>query len=117
MSFHVETEQKNSVLCVRLQGELDHHTASAVRDKVDEALANPQIKHILLNAEGLTFMDSSGIGVILGRYKKLQARGGELVICTVSSSVYRLLEMAGLFKVLRLEEGEDHALRTLGEAV
>ncbi|WP_090395695.1 anti-sigma F factor antagonist [Natribacillus halophilus] len=117
MSFNVETEQKNRVLCVRLYGELDHHAASALRSRVDEALEDSGVEHLLLNAEGLTFMDSSGIGVILGRYKKLQARGGELVVCSVSPSVRRIFEMAGLFKVLRLENEESHALRTLGEAV
>ncbi|QDI89897.1 anti-sigma F factor antagonist [Salicibibacter halophilus] len=117
MSFNVETEQKNSILCVRLHGELDHHAASALRSKVDEALEDPRIEHVIFNAEGLTFMDSSGIGVLLGRYKKIQARGGELVVCSVSPSVHRIFEMSGLYKVLRRTDGESHALRTLGEAV
>ncbi|GAK06589.1 MULTISPECIES: anti-sigma F factor antagonist [Geomicrobium] len=117
MSFSVEVEQKQNILCVRLHGELDHHSASELRAIVDRHLEEHNTKHIVLNAEGLTFMDSSGIGVILGRYKKLQPRGGRLIVCGVSAPVYRLFEMAGLFKVLSLEEQESHALQALGEAV
>ncbi|WP_422121593.1 STAS domain-containing protein, partial [Pediococcus pentosaceus] len=65
----MDLEQKGSVLLVRLQGELDHHTAEELRGQVEQVLADGQVKHIVLNLELLSFMDSSGLGVILGRYK------------------------------------------------
>ncbi|MFC5714121.1 anti-sigma F factor antagonist [Thalassorhabdus alkalitolerans] len=116
MSLSIDLERKGDVLCVRLSGELDHHTAHDVRNKVERAYEPEEIKHILLNLEDLTFMDSSGIGVILGRYKQVINRGGQMVVCDISPPVKRLFEMSGLFKVLRLEEGEFDALRTLGVA-
>ncbi|KHF40253.1 anti-sigma F factor antagonist [Halalkalibacter okhensis] len=116
MSLQIDLEQKGSVLLVRLQGELDHHTAEELRGQVEQVLADGKVKHIVLNLELLSFMDSSGLGVILGRYKQVKANGGEMVVCAISPSVKRLFEMSGLFKIIRLEDSEQFALQTLGVA-
>lgn len=116
MSLRIDLEKKGSVLCVRLEGELDHHTAELLRTKVDEKINENEIRHIILNLEMLSFMDSSGLGVILGRYKQIKNNGGEMVVCAISPAVKRLFEMSGLFKIVRLEENEQCALQTLGVA-
>jgi stage II sporulation protein AA (anti-sigma F factor antagonist) len=116
LSLAIELDVKETVLCVRLSGELDHHAAEELRKKVTETLAASPIKHILLNLEKLAFMDSSGLGVILGRYKQIKATGGEMVVCAISPSVKRLFDMSGLFKIIRLEDDEHKALQTLGVA-
>ncbi|MBU8907868.1 anti-sigma F factor antagonist [Desertibacillus haloalkaliphilus] len=116
MSLQVDLERKGSVLCVRLSGELDHHTAETLRTQVDEEIVKYQMKHIILNLEQLSFMDSSGLGVILGRYKQVKNNDGEMVVCAISPAVKRLFEMSGLFKIVRLEESEQFALQTLGVA-
>ncbi len=61
-------------------------------------------------------MDSSGLGVVLGRYKEIKQLGGEMVVCSISPAVKRLFEMSGLFKIVRLESDESFALLTLGVA-
>lgn len=116
MSLQIELDVKETVLCIRLSGELDHHAAEELREKVTDKIATNQIKHIVLNLENLTFMDSSGLGVILGRYKQIKASEGEMVVCAISPSVKRLFDMSGLFKIIRLEEDEVKALQTLGVA-
>jgi stage II sporulation protein AA (anti-sigma F factor antagonist) len=116
VSLHIALEQKGNVLCVRLEGELDHHTAEILRSKVEATLAKENIKHIVLNLGSLSFMDSSGLGVILGRYKHIKALGGEMIICAISQEVKRLFDMSGLFKIMRLETSESKALQTLGVA-
>ncbi|GGE54508.1 anti-sigma F factor antagonist [Priestia taiwanensis] len=116
MSLSINLEVKQDVLCIRLDGELDHHTAEQLRMKVTTVLEHKPIQHIILNLEGLAFMDSSGLGVILGRYKYIKGKGGEMVVCSISPAVKRLFEMSGLFKIIRLEENEAHALYTLGVA-
>ena len=116
MSLRVDMEIKQQVLCIRLEGELDHHTADILRDRVTTALNQHPIRHILLNLEQLEFMDSSGLGVILGRYKEIASIGGEMVVCSTSAPVKRLFEMSGLFKIIRFEENEVYALHTLGVA-
>ena len=116
MSLAIELDVKKSVLCIRLSGELDHHTAEELRTKVTDTLSANQIQHIVLNLANLSFMDSSGLGVILGRYKQIKATGGEMVVCAISPAVKRLFDMSGLFKIIRLEEDELIALQTLGVA-
>jgi stage II sporulation protein AA (anti-sigma F factor antagonist) len=116
LSLRVDLEVKQQVLCIRLEGELDHHTAENLRDRVTTALNQHPIRHILLNLSQLEFMDSSGLGVILGRYKEVSSIGGEMVVCSISAPVKRLFEMSGLFKIIRLEEDEDFALHSLGVA-
>jgi stage II sporulation protein AA (anti-sigma F factor antagonist) len=116
VSLAIELEVKHNVLCIRLAGELDHHTAEELRQKVTAKLEENPINHIVLNLGKLSFMDSSGLGVILGRYKQIKNGGGEMVVCSISPAVERLFEMSGLFKIIRQENDEDYALQTLGVA-
>ncbi|MFT4413251.1 anti-sigma F factor antagonist [Fredinandcohnia humi] len=116
MSLGIELEVRQNVLLIRLTGELDHHTAEELRLKVTDMIESNQINHILLNLEKLAFMDSSGLGVILGRYKQIKNLGGEMVVCSISAPVQRLFEMSGLFKIIRLESDENFALQSLGVA-
>lgn len=61
-------------------------------------------------------MDSSGLGVILGRYKQIKQKNGEMIVCAISPAVKRLFELSGLFKIIRLDESEQYALHRLGVA-
>lgn len=116
MSLDIHLEIKQEVLCIRLKGELDHHTAESLRTEVSESIEKNNIRHIVLNLEQLTFMDSSGLGVILGRYKQIKQHNGEMVVCAISPYVKRLFDMSGLFKIIRLEQSEEFALKRLGVA-
>lgn len=116
MSLNIDLEVKNDVLCIRLEGELDHHTAEDLRNLATNAIEKHQIRHILLNLEHLSFMDSSGLGVILGRYKQIKQLHGEMVVCAISPAIERLFDMSGLFKIMRLEPTEEFALQSLGVA-
>ena len=107
---------KQDVLCIRLSGELDHHTAETLRSQVTQAMEKHDIAHLVMNLEKLSFMDSSGLGVILGRYKQIKLKKGEMVVCSISPPVKRLFEMSGLFKIVRLESSEKFALERLGVA-
>ncbi|HHW39415.1 MAG TPA: anti-sigma F factor antagonist [Bacillales bacterium] len=116
MSLVINLETKKDVLLIRLKGELDHHTAENLRNKVSDKIEQNNIHHIILNLEELAFMDSSGLGVILGRYKQIQSQGGEMVVCSISPAVKRLFDLSGLFKIIRLVDDEQYALKTLGVA-
>jgi stage II sporulation protein AA (anti-sigma F factor antagonist) len=116
VSLNIDLEVKNDVLCIRLEGELDHHTAEDLRNLATNAIEKYQIRHILLNLEHLSFMDSSGLGVILGRYKQIKQLHGEMVVCAISPAIERLFDLSGLFKIMRLEPTEEFALQSLGVA-
>ncbi|MGC5324479.1 anti-sigma F factor antagonist [Brevibacillus sp. SYSU BS000544] len=116
MSLTINMETKHEVLIVRLQGELDHHTAIELRNQVDEVLKDTEIRHIVLSLAELEFMDSSGIGVILGRLKQITSRSGEMYVCSINPTIHRIFEMSGLFKVIKFKENETAALTVLGVA-
>lgn len=116
MSLSIDLEVKNKVLCIRLVGELDHHTAEQLRKEVSYVIEKTEVRHMILNLADLSFMDSSGLGVILGRYNYINSIEGEMVVCAISPAVKRLFEMSGMFKIIRLEVNEEHALLALGVA-
>jgi stage II sporulation protein AA (anti-sigma F factor antagonist) len=113
MSLQIELESNRKTLIVRLKGELDHHTAEAVKVRMEQAIVKDQLTHIILSLKDLNFMDSSGLGVILGRYKQINAKGGKMVVCDISPAVHRLFEMSGLFKILSIQENERQAISSL----
>ncbi|RED39406.1 anti-sigma F factor antagonist [Paenibacillus sp. VMFN-D1] len=113
MNLQVEMEHHRNILIVRLSGELDHHTADHVRMKMDETIQRGLTDHLVLSLKNLQFMDSSGLGVILGRYKLIKAKGGKMAVCDVNPTVYRLLDMSGLFKIMPIYDNEGNALSGL----
>lgn len=117
LSLQIEFEQGRRALIVRLKGELDHHTADAVKTRMEEAIANEDIRHVVLSLKELSFMDSSGLGVILGRYKQITNKGGKMVVCDVNPAVYRLFELSGLFKIVSIQENERSAISSLEVAL
>ncbi len=113
MSLQAELEQYRNMLIVRLKGEMDHHTADVVRNKMEDALLRGSVDHIILSLRDLQFMDSSGIGVILGRYKQVTGKGGKMVVCDINPGVRRLFELSGLFKILTVHDNERNAISSL----
>ena len=77
MNLNVDMEHHRGILIVRLSGELDHHTADMVRMQMDEAIQRRQCEHLVLSLKDLEFMDSSGLGVILGRYKLIKIKAAK----------------------------------------
>lgn len=111
--MQVRIDHKKNVLSVKLCGELDHHSSSLVRNSIDGALSKRRSNGIILNCKQLEFMDSSGLGVILGRYKKIKAMGGDMVACNVSKQVDRLFELSGLKRIIKLYPDEASALQAI----
>ncbi|HAA34437.1 MAG TPA: anti-sigma F factor antagonist [Firmicutes bacterium] len=111
MQVQIIRRKKN--LIVRLKGELDHHTSLTFRQAVEKELEKEIIQNLIINMENLTFMDSSGIGAILGRYKQFRDRGGKVVICGLSRHNKKILEMGGLLKIIPVCTDERQALENL----
>ena len=92
-------------LTVFLSGELDQHSAAAVRTELEKILDDESLRRIVFDMGGVTFMDSSGIGVILGRYRRIAPRGGSMNILNAKKNIERVLRMSGVYKLCT--EGED----------
>lgn len=99
----LRTEEKNGALVAWLGGELDHHSADTVRAALDSALSRTGTKRLVLDMSAMTFMDSSGIGVVLGRYRKMKDRGGSVAVRGLSEKMDRILRLAGLYTVVERE--------------
>lgn len=109
----ITTFLKRGVLIVRVEGELDMHGADKFRQTIDNALETSGVKHILFNLEAVKFIDSSGLGVILGRYKKINAAGGKVLATNIQPQVVRIFELSGLLKIIKLYNSEAEALECL----
>lgn len=100
-------------LIIRLSGELDHHSAEEVRTKVDDRIEKNSSGKVIMDFSNVTFMDSSGIGVVIGRYKKVSMKKGALCIVNAKESVKRVFELSGLFKIINLYSNIDEALKRI----
>lgn len=98
-------EQSNDVLMIYLSGEIDHHAAACLRERIDPRILSGNFARVVLDFGGVTFMDSSGIGLILGRYRLLQNLGGTLAVQRADPQVTRLLRLSGIADMVILERG------------
>ena len=102
----VKTMCDGEVLTVFLEQEIDHYAAQKVRQEIEEDILKTGAKKLLLDFSDVEFMDSSGIGMIIGRYKTRQRLGGTVSACGLSSTIERIFRMAGLHRILEVKQKE-----------
>lgn len=93
-------EVRGENLLIYLPEELDHHNAKVITEQSDWYIVSNQIKNIIFNFKRTNFMDSSGIGVIMGRYKLIKGRGGEITVTNINSAIDRIFTISGLYKIV-----------------
>ena len=94
-------------LTVGLSGEIDHHTAKTAREKIDKALYLYRPKKLILSLKDVSFMDSSGLGLILGRVSTAEAVSASVTLSDIPPRVRKILNMAGVERIPALTvEGE-----------
>ncbi len=99
-------EESDNRLTVRLSGELDHHAAGRIREEIDNAVLRRKCRCLRLDLSALGFMDSSGIGLIMGRYRLMSSINGRLELFGVDSRLERMIRLAGLDKLPIWEKNE-----------
>lgn len=97
--MYINMDMNNGVLTVHLAGELDHHTAAYMRERVDSAVLSCRCRELVLDFSGITFMDSSGVGLIMGRYRLMQTLNGQLTVQGLSPRLEQMIRLAGLDKL------------------
>lgn len=95
-----KTSIVKDTVTVQLEGELDHCSADRVRASLEALIADQNIKRLVIDLKKLTFMDSSGIGVIIGRYRTLSRRNGSVAVRGPSAAVDRIFQMSGLYQII-----------------
>ena len=96
-----------------MRGELDHHSAEEVRNRIDDRLDRDGLNKLIMDFSGVSFMDSSGIGVVIGRYKKLDLKNGSMCIVGANDLVKRVFELSGLFKIVKLYNSVEEAIENI----
>ena len=100
-------------LVVTLVGELDHHSAEEVRVKIDDRIERDNIKKVIMDFKEVTFMDSSGIGVVIGRFKKIKNRDGKVCITNINKRVDKVFTLSGLYKIITVYNNVNEALANI----
>jgi len=90
----------NNTLYITLSGELDEMTANFVRNKLDEVMQTKGTKQIIIDLSELEFMDSTGVGVLIGRYKKMREVNIPIFICNPSNTAEKIFKMTGLYDIM-----------------
>ena len=101
----VSIEMTGEVLTARLDGEIDHHSAAPIREEIDFAIADKHPTLVVLDFRDVSFMDSSGIGLVMGRYKTACAAGAALHVCNTSPQIYKVMRLSGVERLAKLEKG------------
>ena len=103
----ISYQKADKQLFVEITEEIDHHVAEKIRRKVDDEITRYMPRKTIFDFSRVTFMDSAGIGMLIGRYKMMKLIGGSLEIVNISSTVRRILEMSGINKIIPLENKRE----------
>ncbi len=113
--MRVSFETIDNILIAELDGELDHHTAKEVRDEIDKTIDAFFIKHLIFDFKNVTFMDSSGIGVIIGRYNKIHDMNGKVGVFNCNKYVDKIFAVSDLYSIVDKFHDADEAIKVFNK--
>lgn len=111
----VTTSEAGQVHIVHVSGEIDVTSAAVLRDALEALIADGR-RRLTLDLTHVSFMDSTGLGIVVGRLRRLTRHGGTLTVAASHARVLRVFAITGLDQVLQLHEGLEDAIRAAGEA-
>lgn len=104
----VKIISQDNVMIASLDGEIDHHTAKDIRENIDFEVNMRHPKLLILDFQKIQFMDSSGIGLIMGRYKIMKTLSGKLKVTNASAYMNKIIRLSGLGALGVLDEGSEN---------
>lgn len=104
---NLELSFRDETLTAKLKSEIDHHSATAVRERIDEALYRERPRLLVFELSEVNFMDSSGLGLILGRYAKARELGTEVIIKNPSKRTEKIFRMAGTAGIIKITHDKE----------
>jgi len=113
--LNITTESRGDLLIARVSGELDIRTVPYFKEKILDKTENPGINNLILNLKGVSFIDSSGLGAILGRYRYLKKNEGKVLLVSLKPQVEKIFKMAGMLKIMDSYKNEDEAMSGFNE--
>lgn len=97
-----DSEFTGTVLKIKLRGEIDHHSAVAVRSAIDDMIRTKRPAELIIDMSAVDFMDSSGLGLIMGRYNTIKEIGGTVKVADPSPSIEKIMKLAGLERIIKI---------------
>ena len=98
----IDLSGEQRLLTAHLDGELDHRYAKEVKEKLERELRRTGALNIAFDFSGVTFMDSSGVGLVIGRFKTVKSLGGKIIIYGMSSAIEKIMKMSGIDKIAEI---------------
>ncbi|MCL2858033.1 MAG: STAS domain-containing protein [Oscillospiraceae bacterium] len=95
----------DEIMTAHLLGDIDHHSSREIREEIDERAGRAHPSRLVMDFRDVTFMDSSGIGLVMGRYALMQELEGELVVENMPEHIKRVMKLAGLDRLANMESG------------
>jgi len=96
----VSFKRDGTTLVVSIEGEIDHHTSSILKEKIDSRFIMEPVKNMIIDLSGVTFMDSAGIGLIMGRMNRVSSVGGKLSIRNPKPGIIKMLKMSNIYNLI-----------------
>ncbi len=100
----VKYDTLDKLLVLELTEEIDHHTTEKIRRRADYEIQRHIPRKTIFDFSGVTFMDSAGIGMVIGRYKVISMLGGKVAMINVKPNVRKIFEMSGILKIIPIED-------------
>ena len=104
---------QENCLTIYLPREVDHHNADEIRKEADAVISRNHIRYVIFDFDRTDFMDSSGIGVVIGRLKKIQNRDGKVCITNVNKRVDKVFTLSGLYKIITVYRDINEAVESI----
>lgn len=111
--MNVTFENVGKNLIIKIKCDIDHHTCEEIRQRIDNEIISHSPKSIVFDMENVGFMDSSGIGVIIGRYKLIAVNGGKAAMINVKPQVKRVYDICGLHKIIPIYTDKVQAVQNI----
>ncbi len=106
-------QQKGNILIIYVPKELDHHKAEEMKQETLHIFQKTTVRYVVFDFSDTKFMDSSGIGMLMGRYRQVNLIGGEVFVTGVREEIARILMLSGVYRIVKQYETLEEALGEL----
>ena len=114
MDVQVYSELEGDMLTVIIKGEIDHHRAPVIREAIDRDVFFYRTPKVVLDLSSIDFMDSSGLGLILGRYRKIKDMGSELILKDPTEEIMKIIKLSGVDKFIKIIKNGGKVMKVKG---
>lgn len=109
--MNISTKTRDDYLIVYFKGDLDMHTGPQLKERITELMDSKNLSHLVIDLQDVDFIDSTGIGVLLGRYRNISSQGGEMALVNLQPGVKRVLKLAGLTKLVSIYDNKKEIFK------